>query len=97
MFKNGSGVLLDKNREEKYINKIKETYKLKDGNDELIRLELAILNKSRNNFEQAFRSLINNNKLDKLSEKICAINKIYYFIVSVGIKLKKTAPERPLV
>ena len=85
-------VLLDKCYEDRNINKIMETYKLKDNKDESIMLELDILyRRSNNDFEQVIGSFINNKNLDKLSQKIQSINKTYEFVVSISNKLRESS------
>jgi hypothetical protein len=52
-------------------------------------LELAILKSCKNNIEKIIDTLINNKNLEKVSEKIHMINKIYDFISSVTLSLKQ--------
>jgi len=85
----GSEFLLDKGYEEKHINTVIDICKLNESIEESIMLELAILKSSKNNTEKIIGTLINNKNLEKLSEKIHMINKIYDFINSVTLSLRE--------
>ncbi len=52
-------------------------------------LELEILKSYKNNIDKIIDTLINNKNLEKISEKIHMINKIYDFISSVTLSLKQ--------
>ena len=85
----GSEFLLDKGYEEKHINTVIDIYKLNESIEESIMLELAILKSYKNNIDKIIDTLINNKNLEKISEKIHMINKIYDFISSVTLSLKQ--------
>jgi len=80
---------LDKAYEEKHIHTVIDIYKLNESKEESVMLELAILKSCKNNIEKIIDTLINNKNLEKVSEKIHMINKIYDFISSVILSLKQ--------
>jgi len=66
-----------------------DIYKLNESKEESVMLELAILKSYKNNIDKIIETLISNKNLEKISEKIHMINKIYDFISSVTLSLKQ--------
>ena len=66
-----------------------DIYKINESKEDSVMLELAILKSCKNNIEKIIDTLINNKNLEKVSEKIHMINKIYDFISSVTLSLKQ--------